>query len=112
MCLGDTQEKLLLLYRLHLPPALPLLLDEEDVEIGVEADQYFDDTETPTSEQINIMTTEICGDFFVISINQYFVREALFSNLITIKPGCPAAVKIDLATGLLLLSYFLIGRAV
>ena len=42
MCRGDAQEKLLLLYRLHLPPALPLLLDEEDVEIGVEADQFFE----------------------------------------------------------------------
>ena len=44
MCRGDTQEKLLLLYRLHLPPALPLLLEEEDVEIGVEANQYFHNT--------------------------------------------------------------------
>ena len=46
MCLGDPQEKLLLLYRLHLPPALPLLLDEDDVEIGVEADQYFHRADT------------------------------------------------------------------
>lgn len=49
MCRGDAQEKLQLLYRLHLPPALPLLLDEDDVEIGVEADQFFDGTTVPTS---------------------------------------------------------------
>ena len=50
MCLGDPQEKLLLLYRLHLPPALPLLMDEEDVEIGVEADQYFHRDEAEASK--------------------------------------------------------------
>ena len=50
MCQGDAQEKLLLIYRLHLPPALPLLMDADDVEIGVEADQYFDDTTVNTSE--------------------------------------------------------------
>ncbi|XP_076819069.1 TBC1 domain family member 9-like [Clavelina lepadiformis] len=45
ICRADPQQKLSLLYRLHLPPALPSLLDEEDAELGVEADHYFHGTE-------------------------------------------------------------------
>nr|XP_039264646.1 TBC1 domain family member 9-like [Styela clava] len=39
---GDLQEKLNLLYRLHLPPALPNVLEIDSAEIGVEATQFFE----------------------------------------------------------------------
>lgn len=53
---GDLQEKLNLLYRLHLPPALPNAIEMDSAEVGVEATQFFETSED--TDELKIVEKE------------------------------------------------------
>lgn len=67
ICKADHLEKLKLLYRLHLPPALPIVCDLESAEVGVEATHFFQNSDesaegTFVTVCIRIQLSFILGD--------------------------------------------------